>query len=241
MSKLPHAPLQEVSAQLKWHLKSEEFSSYGFLAGDYYHHIKEKFQDRESIAPEGIPLQLLINNPTHKFYTKESEFPFFIIGPGIIGLNVNDENYFWEDFVKQIDYTFTPVFEIVPSMSEFDHIHLSLEYIDFFEFDFKNNNIIKFLSESLNTEFNQPFASSVPNGIDLNLTYKDQELGTIKFSYNKGKVKGKEKGLIVRTTIDSGIFPSDKSQTIDWFDKAHKKCSILFKEMTKGELYESFK
>lgn len=240
MSKLPNAPLQEVSAQLKWHLKPEEFPSYGFLAGDFYHYIKDKFQHREAIAPEGIPVQLLINNPTHKFYNEETEFPFFIIGPGIIGLNVNDENYFWEDYIEQIEYTFTPAFKILPTLSEFDHIHLSLEYIDFFEFDFNNDNILEFLSKSLNTQFHQPFTSSIPNGVDFNISYKNEELGTIKFSYIKGRVKGKNEGLIVRTTIDSGIFPSDIKQTIEWFNEAHKKCSKLFKEMTKGELYDSF-
>jgi len=98
MSKLANAPLQEISAQLIWHLKSEEFGAYGFFVGDFYHSIKEKFEKREVIAPEGIPLRLLINNPTHKFLKIDSEFPFILLGPGVIALNVDDENYFWEDY-----------------------------------------------------------------------------------------------------------------------------------------------
>lgn len=90
MSKLPNAPLQEVSAQVKWHLKPEEFESYGFLPGDYYHSIKEQYVRRESIAPKGIPLQLLLNNPSHKFLKEDAEFPFIVLGPGIIALNVNE-------------------------------------------------------------------------------------------------------------------------------------------------------
>ncbi len=74
----------------------------------------------------------------------------------------------------------------------------------------------------------------------LDLSYNNKDLGVIKFSYDKGKVMGRNEGLIVRTSIDSGIHPSDIDETLIWFDSAHNKCSQLFKEMTKGELYEKF-
>lgn len=241
MSRLPNAPLQEVSAQLRWHLKPEDFKSYGFFAGDYYQSIKKNYSEREVITPDGLPIHFMLNNPTHKFLKPESEYPFIILGPGIVALNVNDEHYFWKDFKKQIKFAFRPIFEIVPKLSTFDHTHISLEYIDFFEFDFNERNIYSFLSESLNTNFHQSFIQEKPNNLNLNLSYESDRLGSIKFTYNKGKIKGKNEGLIIRTTIDSGVFDSDLKLTLDWFDSAHKKCSSLFKEMTKGKLYESFK
>lgn len=241
MSELLNAPLQEVSAQLKWHLQTDEFKEYSFFAGDYYFFIKNRFERREEVAPQGIPLQWLLNNPTHKFLKNEFDFPFIILGPGLVALNVNDENYFWDDYRQQIKYTFKPIFEIIPKISAFDHIHLSLEYINFFEFDFNNDDIFKYLKQYLNTEISQLFMSEELNGLDINLSYKYTDLGSIKLNYNRGKIKGKGEGLIVRTSIDSGIYPSDLDQTLSWFESAHEKCSQLFKDMTKGILYETFK
>lgn len=46
-------------------------------------------------------------------------------------------------------------------------------------------------------------------------------------------------GIIIRTLIDSGVHNPDLAESFDWYDKAHEKCSDLFKKMTKGKLYES--
>jgi len=241
MSKLPKAPLQEVSAQLKWHLKEEDFENYGFLAGDYYAHIKDSYTERTSLIPDGVPFQFVVNNPTHKFNKKEGAFPFIVIGPGIVAINVDDENYFWEEFADEIKYSFSPAFELIPKLSDFQHIHLSLEYIDFFEFDFEQDNILDFLRDSMHANINKDFIKQTKiNSIDLNFSYNDDELGYVKFSYSKGKIKGKSEGLIFRTSAISGVHPSDMNKSIKWFNKAHDRCSYLFKEMTKGKLYESF-
>jgi len=241
MSKLPNAPLQEVSAQLKWHLKEEDFENYGFLAGDYYTYVKKTFEKRTSLIPDGIPFQFVVNNPTHKFNKEDGKFPFIVIGPGIVAINADDENYYWEKFITEIEYALKPVFELVPELSDFHHIHLSLEYIDFFEFDFEKDNILDFLRDSMHTHINKDFIGKTKtDSIDLNFSYKDDELGHVKFSYSKGKIKGKSEGLIFRTSALSGIHPSDMIKSIKWFNEAHGRCSFLFKEMTKGKLYESF-
>ena len=241
MSKLPNAPLKEVSAQLTWHLGKNDFSKYGFLTGDYYNVVKDHFPTREALMPDGIPFQLLIDNPTHKFKKNESNFPFVVVGPGIIGVNVDDENYFWKDLRKEIKTAFKPIFDIVPDLSNFDHIHLSLEYIDFFEIDFQKQTAFDFLNNNLNVNIQQDFIDSKKsNGVDLNFCYQDEEVGGLRISYNKGKIKGNKTGLIIRTSAISGVFDSNFEKSLLWYDIAHEKCSELFKNMTKGNLYESF-
>lgn len=242
MDKLNNAPLQEVSAQLKWHLNEEDYVKYSFLPGDYFNRISDNFERREGLIPDGLPFQLLVNNPTHKFFSEKKDFPFIVIGPGVSSINVDKTNYEWEQFMTQISYAFKPIFELVPKLSEFDHIHLSLDYINFFEIDFEEINIFDFLDKSLHTTINQQFIEGVKgHNIDLNFSYKDDDIGNVRFSYNKGTVKGNRSGLIVRTAAISGVYETDFAQTMTWFESAHSKCSKIFKKMTKGELYESFK
>jgi len=242
MSKLPNAPLQEVSAQIKWHLKSEDSNKYDFFTADFYRMIEGEYPNRYSIAPDGIPIQLLINNPSHKFTKNRVDYPFVVVGPGIVGINVDDDNYFWEKFKEDLKIAFSPIFELVPILSDFDHIHNSLEYIDFFEFDFDSHDILDFLKEYLNTNISQTFVQHRSNSIDANFSYRDDSLGIIKFSFKKGKLNRNETmGLVVRTIVDSGIHSANLDDTLSWFDQAHNRSSELFKEMTKGKLYELFK
>lgn len=241
MIRLNKAPLQEVSAQLKWHIHSSEFPNYGFLAGDYFNEVEEYFNQREGIAPNGIPFELILNNPTHKFKRNDFDYPFVLIGPGVISITIDNENYIWDKFKQEISKTIEPIFKLIPKLSDLDHIHLSLEYINFFEIDFELVDPFTFLDKKMHTTVKQEFVSQQNNGFDLNFSYKDDNLGILKFAYNKGQVKDKGKGLIVRTTVLSGIHPSNLNQSNAWFELAHKKCSDLFKEMTKGELYDSFK
>lgn len=241
MSKLPNAPLKEVSAQLTWHLGQNDFGKYGFLSGDYYAFIKENYPTRETIIPDGVPFQFVIDNPTHKFRQSDGKFPFIVIGPGILGINVDDDNYYWNDFHVDIKNAIEPIFDLIPKLSKFDHIHLSLEYIDFYEIDFDKQTIFEFINENLNFKIEQNFLKTLKNkSIDLNFNYEDENVGSLKFSYTKGKIKGHKSGLIVRTSAVSGIFPSNLEESNLWFDKAHKRCSEVFKNMTKGKLYESF-
>jgi len=241
MSKLPNAPLKEVSAQLTWHLGQEDFGKYGFLSGDYYSIIKENYPLRETIIPDGVPFQFIIDNPTHKFKKDEGNFPFIVIGPGVLGINVDDGNYFWKNFRGDIKYAIKPIFNLIPKLSEFEHIHLSLEYIDFYEIDFERQTVFDFLNENLNFRIEQNFLKTLKNkSVDLNFNFEDKDIGSLKFSYTKGKIKGNKSGLIVRTSAVSGIFHSSFEESISWFDNAQEKCSEVFKNMTKGKLYESF-
>ncbi|HPH00719.1 MAG TPA: TIGR04255 family protein, partial [Tenuifilaceae bacterium] len=88
MSKLPKAPLVEVVFELRWQIINKvDLSKIPYLYGDIYSQLKNKYPFRESIVPPEIPIDILINQPVHRFRTAPNDYPLFQVGTGIITLN----------------------------------------------------------------------------------------------------------------------------------------------------------
>ncbi len=240
MSKLPNAPLVEVIFRLQWHLKKEELDSYSFLPGDFHQEIKEDFPNRERIIPDGIPIPIYIGKPSHKFTKTDDKYPAIQIGPGILTVNTTDEFYYWEDFSKHIIKAVSGLNSIVSNFSEYNHVHLFLNFIDLIPFDFKSENIYDFLREKLHIQIGQQIFDESETS-DINLMFEfENDLGWLNIQITKGRIEDKE-GIIIDTTTISKIINSEINDIVDWANEAHELCSSTFKKMTKGELYETFK
>ena len=66
------------------------------------------------------------------------------------------------------------------------------------------------------------------------------ELGQFSFVINKGMVNQKGEGFLVETNIGAKMNFNQNTDVSLWLKNAHEFLSNIFKEMTKGNMYNSF-
>jgi len=242
MSKLPNAPLLEVIFELRWKIQNkEDFANYQYLHGDFYSLLKKEYPIRKPLVPVELPPEVYVNSPAHRFLSDKNKYPLVQIGPGILTINVNDEFYYWDEYYKLISSLLSKFFSIYPVSSK-TKFQPSLVYLDFLLFDFENENVIKYLEEYLNFRINQDVLKETgyPNSFNLKQSF-NTDLGKLLLNFDTGYNSFKEKGIIVQTKL-TGNYQSKKIENIqEWLNISHDYCSMLFKKMTEGKLYETFK
>lgn len=241
MSKLPKAPLLEVIYELRWDIKNEQdLVKFQYVHGDLYAAQKLNYPLRELLTPADMPMALMINNPVYRFKSKEN-YPLFQLGPGVLSLNTTDATYFWEDYYKSCR-SLTASFFDVYQLSNDEKFRPNLIYLDFYKFDFLNNDVITFINDNLNIVLGQNFYKTTNNPSTITLAFNYViELGKLDILLNTGLNGSNETGLVVRTQLNGPLVTPGTDDIMSWLDKAHTFCSNLFKEMTKGKLYETFK
>ncbi len=241
MSKLPGAPLIEVIFELRWQIKQKsDLTKYQFLIGDLYSAIKEYYPVRESLVPPEVPTDILINNPVHRFRKDKNQYPLVQVGPGILTLNTTDENYYWDDFYDWAKILLAEFFKVFPPNNEL--FTPTLLYLDFFKFDFKNDNVNDFINESFNINFSQGFLKDKgnPSNLDIGFFY-ETEMGNSYVTLKKGQNSQKEDGIVMQSSLRSKETMKNDENILTWLSEAHTFSSNLFKEITIGKLYKSFK
>lgn len=242
MSKLPQAPLLEVIFEVKWQLKSkEDLAKCQYLHGDLFAKLGNKYPFRELLVPPEIPLDVYLNVPAHRFRTAKNSYPLIQVGPGILTVNTNDEKYIWENYEHWCTEAFTNMIDLY-KFKENENITLSLKYFDFFLFNFKDTDINEFLSDNFHIQLKQTFLKepNTPSSVNLGFFY-DTNLGGFSIRINKGNNSKGQSGIIVDTTLSNNSSIPDVSKMSKWLNDAHDYVSEIFKAMTKGKMYDSFK
>jgi len=240
MSKLPNAPLLEVVFELRWSVKDKsDLMDAEYLYGDLFAEIKNKYPHRERILPIEIPVEITINKPVYRYRANQNGYPLVQIGPGLLTLNTTANLYEWDIFfddAKELIKTFLKIFK---SEKKFNP---SLLYLDFFPFDFNSRDVTKFINENLNIKIEQSFIENVVHPKEINIAYSfDIEQGELKVSLQKGIDKSRNEGLLLQSRINGAPIQPETNLITEWLNNSHGICSNLFKELTKGQLYESFK
>ena len=240
MSKLPKAPLIEVIFELRWQIRNnDDLAKFQYFHGDLYSSFKNQYPVRESLLNPTLPIELLVNKPFHRFWSEGKRHPLIQVGPGLVTLNTTDEYYFWTEYSSSIESLIKRFFDLYP-INEQDLFRPCLIYVDFFEVS-KGQKLLTFINENLNTTFKQDFINAETDLETFNLAFSfKNSLGSVSIAINTSTANGKE-GLVTETRLNGLEYKSDPSEIVDWLHKAHEFCSILFQEMTKGSLYESFK
>ena len=242
MSKLPKAPLIEVIFELTWPINNEkEQEKFQFLLGDIYSKLKSEYPNRlRLVQPPNveIPLEILVNKPVYRFRKNET-YPLYQIGPGLLSVNTVDFYYFWDQFEVEV----IRITKILKESYDFEDntlLNMALKYIDFFEFDFKND-AFTFLSNYLHLDIKHNIRSDKKrNPIFFTFaTGYDDEVGLFNVIINRGGYNSKE-GFIIETNVSTKIMSSDFDTLQEWLGHAHTFLSKKFKEMTEGEMYNSF-
>jgi uncharacterized protein (TIGR04255 family) len=242
VSKLPNAPLVEIVLELRWKILNQaDLSKTQYVYGDLYSELKSKYPHRENVLPAELPLGILINQPVHRFRSAPNDYPLIQVGPGLLTLNTVDEKYYWDDFSTLANELITTFLKVHP-LEVNDKITPSVLFLDFFEFDFENDDILKFINKKFQIQFGQSFITSetFPTNINLGYYYKIP-LGDLSVLFQKGKSIKKLDGIILQTRIDGNPLNPVIEEVSDWINKSHEICSDLFKKLTEGSLYESFK
>jgi len=79
-----------------------------------------------------------------------------------------------------------------------------------------------------------------PFHLDLRFLY-ETDLGNLSVTLKKGQNGKKEDGIVMQTTLHGKASMKSSDNVLSWLNEAHEFSSKLFKEITKGELYNSFK
>jgi uncharacterized protein (TIGR04255 family) len=241
MSTLQNAPLVEVIFELRWSVSSkEELAKCQYLHGDLYAELKNRFSYRQSLVPPEIPIDVYINNPAYRFRVGKDDYPLVQVGPGVLTVNTIDEKYVWNDFQQEITSVIEKLLKVY-SFTDSDLINPVLQYIDFLQFDFEKNDISTFLKNNLHIELKQDFFNNNTTQTNLNLSFFYQiTWGSLSINFNKGNNKEKQSGILIRTSLTGNKLPPDINKITAWLKNSHDFCSQLFKDMTKGSLYDSF-
>lgn len=243
MSRLPSAPLVEVIFEIRWQIPSNdlgEMQKCQYLHGDLYAELKGDFPDRETLVPPDFPMETYLNKPAHRFRTKKNGYPTVQVGPGIVTVNTTDDHYEWPNYEKLCLNINEKLFNVY-DFSKNQNLHLALKYYDFFSFDFEKEDVTQFLSNSLHIDIGQQFfeTNSYPSGIGFALQY-NTDVGDYHIAINKRRLR-KKTGILVQHSMAGSDIKPQISDVQHWLSNAHDVCSEAFKNMTKGDLYESFK
>lgn len=241
MSKLPNAPLNEVIFELKWDVTNKQtLQKNQYLHGDLHAELKRKFPHRELLVPYEVPYETFINRPTHRFRVKEEGYPIYQVGPGLITYNTVDEFYYWDQFkedAEEIIQKFIAT-DVFPGLQ----IRPALHYIDFFGFDFTEQNIFDFVNKNFKINIKHSFIETKENPDDINLGFNfPSDLGAISVIFQKGNSARKGSGLLLQTRITGSKMKLDEEIISKWLSESHETLSKLFKDIVKPSFYNSFK
>jgi len=240
MNRLLNAPLLEVIFELRWGVESqEELNKCQYLHGDLYAKIRKKYPHRELLVPAIVPIEAYRHQPAHRFRAVQNDYPLVQVGPGILTVNTIENKYEWKEYKQWILEAVDNLIEVY-SFNTNIPLSLSLRYFDFLPFNFREQDVYKFLSEYLHTIVQQKFYnnSSLPLSTNINFNY-ETEIGEFLVNISKGSNRGKE-GLVLQFNMSNKDINPDALQIQKWLDNAHQICSNTFKSMTKGKLYETF-
>lgn len=241
MSKLPNAPLVEVVFELRWNLTgNDELARVQYLYGDIYNELKNKYPYRESIIPVDFPVEFMINQPVHRFRSGQNNYPLIQIGPGIITYNTINSLYEWQNFFESTSELISTFLKIYP-LEKDKTLSPGILYLDFFPFDFEKQDAHAFVNENFNVKFDQSFIKNEKFPTDFSMGFAfSVELGELRINFLKGRNNNQE-GILLQTRINGNPLIAGHENLSNWLLEAHTLCSDLFKQLTKGRLYESFK
>jgi uncharacterized protein (TIGR04255 family) len=76
--------------------------------------------------------------------------------------------------------------------------------------------------------------------LDLGFYY-ETDLGNLSVTLKKGENGNKEDGIVMQTTLRGQESMENVENVLSWLNSSHEFSSDLFKKITKGKLYNSFK
>lgn len=230
---LKQPPLVKVTYRIWWHLYSlEDVEQSQYIIGDFYNKISEEFPEREMSGRVFSPYNHS-NSYINRFTKKTDEKDISIeLTNDSMELIYGKKSYDWFKFKSNIRFTTEKIEGILKKLLNPDHLHISLEYINFIELNLENTDIFTYLEENLKLKFNQHFykANQTPLNCNFSIKYRHNETSRVSIQVESGSVDEK-KGLLIKYKVDSGKEKTDANHVIKWADDAHHLCEDIFFNM----------
>lgn len=243
MSKLPKAPLLEVIFELKWDITNKaDIVDFQYLHGDLYSSLKTKYSHRENLIPPEVPIEVVKGAPVFRYRESHGSYPLVQIGPGLISINTIDNKYYWEEFLDEAKFVLNTLNNIYPKYKELN-LSPALTYIDFYEYDKKHFTPIEFINSNLQLEVSEKFLNiSEARLNDVNWTFNYQiKDNVVSLNLQNGKVNNDKDGIVSQIKVIGKKEKYNSDELVSWLESTHELSSNLFKSLTNGTLYESFK
>lgn len=243
MSKLPNAPLVEVIFEIRWDSADKvSLDKFQLLLGSMYSELKNDFPTVIHLRPDpAIPFNAFVGMPTHRF-SSVNGYPMYQLGPGIMSVNMTNEDYVWENFIETIK-KIVSVFEKLSELQGQD-ITIALKYLDFFKCNFSEINLTEYIKNNFHLNVEAPYLDDAPAKTFSFATTRRIETGAFTMTMNTGynNINGTQiEGIITESNISEKVpFESLNSYIISELPKAHEFLGKFFKQMTEGSLYNSF-
>lgn len=243
MSKLPNAPLLEVIFEIKWDITDKsDIVDFQYLHGDLYSNLKDRYPHRESLVPPELPFDVVRGAPVFRFRADKNSYPLVQIGPGLLTINTIDSKYFWKEFRAEASNVLSILNEIYPKRKDLN-LSPALTYIDFFDYDKKKMNSIDFVNNNLKLNITEGFINETKAELkDINFKFNYKVKNSIlSLNLSDGKVNNDKEGIVLQTKVIGKKDKYSKDELETWIDTSHELSSDIFKSLTKGKLFESFK
>lgn len=238
ISRLKNAPLLEVIFELQWDMSNKDWENYPYLHGDLYEKMKTDYSDREVLLPPYLPKQILEGKVQYRF-KQNNGYPLFQLGAGVLTFHATDEEYEWDIYNSKIEGLLDSFFS-VNNIGKKEYLP-TLSYYDFLKVDLNSNNVFEYISKHLNLDIEQNAHKFEQNPHDFNFGFSyNIGFANLNVRIDSGQKDDDNKGLIVQTQLNAVSRYNRKSETMSWLDMAHDFTSQYFKDLTEGELYESF-
>lgn len=119
----------------------------------------------------------------------------------------------------------------------------AITYLDFFEYDNSKETPLSYVNSNFQLNIADKFLDGFDAKLnDVNFTFNYQLKGMIaSLNMRNGKINNEKEGIVLQTKITGKkeLYNSHKLKI--WLDNAHDLSSNIFKSLTKGQLYASFK
>lgn len=252
---LKNKPLVEAIFELQWELRGKAFSGEKI---DPHHRIFVTRLEEEAVKDYPVPKPLPAADVPEKFvphkvqqqfWTAENEWPVVQVGPGIITLN-DTVKYDWEDFKERMSHLLDLFFETHPDSDDLNLNTVMLRYINAIEFDYNNDDVLKFLKEKMKITIDiQPDlfcgrgVSKLPYSFNLQTFFPSMNPeGAVGLVARRGQKNEKDVLFweIMVQSIGKYVPKTIKEDILVWAENAHSLIRDWFFGIIEGDLLKEF-
>lgn len=250
---LKNKPLVEAILEVRWQLQGTRLGPpvdphYKFLLGRLYDRMREDYPEHEQLPTANIPDEMVGYVVQHRFRVAANSWPLVQVGPGVFTVN-STADYKWPDFRPSVLAAIGKLYDAHPKVGDLKITNLILRYIDAVDFDYKADNVFKFMKDKLKLNISLPdnlfegtSVENKPTGFTWQSSFKcEKPRGIINIRFATGQ-KGNTPSVVWETTVESAgdDLPEMPKAFEGWLDAAHEITDDWFFKMIEGELKRRF-
>lgn len=249
-------PLGEAIIELHWKLEgtgdSQRDPAYPLYSGRLFDLIKDNFPFAEELPSARIPDEISPHMVKMRFRASANGWPVVQVGPGVLTLN-ETENYTESAFYTHaigLLPKFIEAYKYQPNQPNPVFSAIIMRYINTYEFDYRANDVLEFLSKKLHTTISLPKNILQSDGLsgpagNLNLQIGlplKVPVGAATLKIATGTRESK-RALVWELFVKSSgkNVPQDPDGYKLWLEQAHAVVEEWFFSLIEGDLFEEFK